>query len=465
MIYFGESHNTTNVNIHKISFSNNPFNIYVTFRSKYDTSFLLESSVGPEKLAEYSFIGFNPRLIFTAKNGDVKITSKDGKIVKMKNVVDPLELLKSLIPQISKNNPPSRLLGGAVGYISFDAFTYFENFQPKNNTSSPYPDMMFGIYDDGIVFSHKSGESFYFTIGENRIDEVKEVSEKESDVGTIKTSPPQFNMSKREFEEAVIKTKKYIVDGDIFQTVISRRIDIKYEGDTAAIYRALKEVNPSPYMYYLSNPDHEIIGSSPEMLIRVTGKLIETFPIAGTRKVVDDEKQNKILSDELLQDPKERAEHIMLVDLARNDVGKIADFGTVNVDDFMTIQKFSHVQHIVSKVTGNLKDNCDSFDALKAVFPAGTVSGAPKIRAIEIIDELENNSRGPYAGAVGYFSCTGDADFAITIRTISAFKNILSVQTGAGIVFDSHPTREFEETKNKAAALLASIKLAEEKKY
>jgi len=463
VIYFGESHNTSNVNIHKFLFSNNPFDIYVNFRSKYATTFLLESSVGPEKLAEYSFIGFNPRLIFTVKNRDVKITSKDGKIVKMKNVIDPLKLLKSLIPKVSTDNHPSRLLGGAVGYISFDAFTYFENFQPQNNTSSPYPDMMFGIYDDGIVFSHKLGDSFYFTIGENRFDEVKEISENESVVGNIKTNSLQSNMSKKEFEEAVINTKKYIVDGDIFQTVISRRIDIKYEGDIAAIYRSLKEVNPSPYMYYLSNPDHEIIGSSPEMLVRISGKLIETFPIAGTRKVVDDEKQNEILSDELLKDAKERAEHIMLVDLARNDVGRIAEFGTVNVEDFMTIQKFSHVQHIVSKVTGSLKDNLDSFDALKAVFPAGTVSGAPKIRAIEIIDELENDSRGPYAGAVGYFSCTGDADFAITIRTIFALKNTLSIQTGAGIVFDSNPTREFEETKNKAAALLASIKLAETK--
>jgi anthranilate synthase component I len=322
--------------------------------------------------------------------------------------------------------------------------------------------MEFGYYDDGIVFDHVNGRVRYFYRDENRITEVedllKETASKEEE---LSFGPAKSNLSHDEFCERVEEAKKYVQAGDIFQAVLSKRYKVRFKGSLLRFYRALRTVNPSPYMYFLKFGDREIVGSSPEMLARKIGRTAETFPIAGTRPVTSDSVRNKLLAAELLQDEKERAEHVMLVDLSRNDLGKVSEYGTVSVPEFMRVQQYSHVQHIVSKVTGRLRPDVTGRDLFKAVFPAGTVSGAPKIRAIQIIEELESTSRGPYAGAVGYFSANGNADFAITIRTLIAQSSNCCVQSGAGIVADSVPDREWNETERKTAALFTAMENAQ----
>ncbi|MEM3551291.1 MAG: anthranilate synthase component I family protein, partial [Candidatus Bathyarchaeia archaeon] len=275
-------------------------------------------------------------------------------------------------------------------------------------------------------------------------------------------SEPKVNIAKENFEKIVAKAKGYIAAGDIFQVVLSKRYGFKFRGSLIPFYRVLRKINPSPYMYFLKMDGRQIVGSSPEMLVRVENGWIETFPIAGTRPRVKDEAKNRALRKELLFDPKECAEHVMLVDLARNDVGKVSEFGTVSVPEFMKVYQYSHVQHIVSRVTGKLRNECDCYDAIRAVFPAGTVSGAPKVRAMEIIEECEPVRRGPYAGAVGYFSFNGNADFAITIRSLVACGDYAYIQAGAGIVADSDPEKEWFETEHKAEALLKALQLAED---
>jgi len=281
------------------------------------------------------------------------------------------------------------------------------------------------------VFDHKQKSAFYYYSGNNRFTEVEALMTQPCDTETLEYDQPKANITKKRFEEAVEKAKEYIVAGDIFQVVLSKRYDFQVKGDLMAFYRSLREINPSPYMYFFKAGDKQIVGSSPEMLVRVDKRVVETFPIAGTRPCVKNPSENERLAKELLDDPKERAEHVMLVDLARNDVGKIAKFGSVHVPEFMKVHGYSHVQHIVSQVVGDLKDDKECYDALRAVFPAGTVSGAPKVRAMEIIEELEPTKRGPYAGAVGYFSYNGNADFAITIRTLFADGDKACIQVGA----------------------------------
>ncbi|MBS7629235.1 anthranilate synthase component I family protein, partial [Candidatus Bathyarchaeota archaeon] len=256
--------------------------------------------------------------------------------------------------------------------------------------------------------------------------------------------------------------KGYISSGEIFQVVLSKRYSFNFEGPLINFYKALRAINPSPYMFYLKMGSRQLVGSSPEMLLRTEGDLLETYPIAGTRPVTDDPERDKLLAEELISDHKERAEHVMLVDLARNDLGKVAEYGSIKIPEFMQVHRYSHVQHIVSRVTGRLRPDRDSFDAFKAMLPAGTVSGAPKPRAMEIIDELEPTRRGPYAGAAGYFSFNGNSDFAITIRTLTANKNEAAIQVGAGIVADSDPDREWLETEHKATALMKALAKAGE---
>ncbi len=321
-----------------------------------------------------------------------------------------------------------------------------------------------GIFDDGFIFNHIAKQAFYYYRGENRLGKVEELLKQPSDSETLKCTQQTVNTKKERFEEAVEKAKEYVTAGDIFQVVLSKRFQLKFEGSLIPFYKSLRTINPSPYMYYLKFGERQIVGSSPEMLVRVDNRMVETFPIAGTRHVADDPTENSRLSRELLADPKECAEHVMLVDLARNDVGRISKYGSVSVPEFMKVHQYSHVQHIVSQVVGELKDNLQSYDALRAVFPAGTVSGAPKVRAMEIIDELEPCRRGPYAGAVGYFSYNGNADFAITIRTLFANKHQAYIQAGAGIVADSNPEREWFETDHKAKALMQALEIAGDKK-
>jgi anthranilate synthase component 1 len=339
---------------------------------------------------------------------------------------------------------------------------YWEKIVNTKKDDTGFPDIEMGIYDDGFIFDHTKQEAFYYFQKENRLSEVKKILKKPINTESLKISEPKNNISKEQFKKAVKTAKKYITTGDIFQVVLSKRYQFQIKGTLTPFYQTLRRINPSPFMYYYKAGDRQIVGSSPEMLVRVDNRVIETFPIAGTTQATQDEEENILLARELLSDPKEQAEHVMLVDLARNDIGKISKFGTVTVPEFMNIQRYSHVQHIVSQVVGKLQDHLESFDALRAVFPAGTVSGAPKIRAMEIINELEPTQRGPYAGAVGYFSYNGNADFAITIRTLFAHKQKAYMQAGAGIVADSIPEHEWVETENKLEALITALKTSEE---
>jgi anthranilate synthase component 1 len=310
------------------------------------------------------------------------------------------------------------------------------------------------------VFDHRQKRAFYYYSSDNRFAEVERLIAQPGDSEALAYDQPKVNVTKKRFEEAVEKAKEYIVSGDIFQVVLSKRYDFRVKGNLMAFYRSLRAINPSPYMYFFKAGDKQIVGSSPEMLVRVENRVVETFPIAGTRQCMENQGANRRLAKELLADPKERAEHVMLVDLARNDVGKIAKFGSVRVPEFMKVHRYSHVQHIVSQVVGDLQEDKECYDALRAIFPAGTVSGAPKVRAMEIIEELEPTRRGPYAGAVGYFSYNRNADFAITIRTLFADKDKACIQAGAGIVADSVPEREWFETDHKAEALMKALKNA-----
>jgi len=323
-----------------------------------------------------------------------------------------------------------------------------------------FPDLEMGIFDDGFVFNHVKKQAFYYYRGENRLPEVERLLKQPIHSEQLSYTQPKVNIKKETYEAAVEKAKHYIRAGDIFQVVPSKRFQFQVKGNLILFYQALRTINPSPYMYYYSSGDRQIVGASPEMLVRVEKRSVETFPIAGTRPVVENPDENSRLAAELLADPKEHAEHVMLVDLARNDVGRISKYGSVHVPEFMKVHQYSHVQHIVSRVVGHLKDDLQCYDALRAVFPAGTVSGAPKVRAMEIIDELEPVRRGPYAGAVGYFSYNGNADFAITIRTLFAQKNQAYIQAGGGVVADSVPELEWFETEHKAKALMQALERA-----
>jgi anthranilate synthase component 1 len=319
-----------------------------------------------------------------------------------------------------------------------------------------------GFFDDGIVFDHKQKRAHYYYFSENHLPEIEKLITQPAESEALSFNQPKVNISQNRYEKAVEKAKEYVTQGDIFQVVLSKRYDFHIQGDLIEFYKSLRAINPSPYMYFIKAGERQIVGSSPEMLARVENRTVETFPIAGTRPCMKDPAENRRLARELLADPKERAEHVMLVDLARNDVGKVAKFGSVRVPEFMQVHRYSHVQHIVSRVVGDLRDNYESYDALRAVFPAGTVSGAPKPRAMEIIEELEPTRRGPYAGAVGYFSYNGNADFAITIRTLFAEKDRAHIQVGAGIVADSVPEKEWMETEHKASALMKALQMSGE---
>ena len=327
-----------------------------------------------------------------------------------------------------------------------------------------FPDVEMGIFDDGLIFNHIEKQVFYYYRGENRLSELEELLKETAQPQTLSYTLPTVVTEKGQYEKAVQKAKEYINAGDIFQVVLSKRYQFQLKGSLIPFYEALRSINPSPYMYFLKFGDHQIVGSSPEMLVRIDNRMVETFPIAGTTSIAQNRAENTRLATELLADPKERAEHVMLVDLARNDLGRISKYGSVSVPEFMKVHQYSHVQHIVSQVVGELKDELQSYDAVRAVFPAGTVSGAPKVRAMEIIEELEPCRRGPYAGAVGYFSYNGNADFAITIRTLFADKYQVYLQAGAGIVADSVPEREWFETDHKAKALVRALEIAGSKK-
>ncbi|HII59479.1 TPA: anthranilate synthase component I [Methanocaldococcus jannaschii] len=467
--------------IKKIKMDVCPLDVYEQIRG--ENTFLLESAEGVPKVARYSILGkAEGKVIF--KNGKLKVESFTEFGDKAKDLEGkyecPLDALREVRNEylkyidISNIEPIPRFKGGLVGYLSYDIIRYWidlSNINPKPINDLKFPDAEFFIVKDFISFDLKEKVINLIAEDDEGIRELERIiknakignnDNKEEKTTENKDLKIKSNMSKEEFIEAVKKAKEYIFAGDIFQVVLSRRIEIDLDNlDHLKIYKKVREINPSPYMYYLDFGDRKIIGSSPEILVRTDYKdnkrLVITRPIAGTIRRGKTEEEDKELEKKLLSDEKERAEHVMLVDLARNDIGKISKFGTVEVTDFMIIEKYSHVQHIVSNVVGELKDNYDSFLAVKATFPAGTLSGAPKVRAMEIIEELEKTWRGPYGGGVGYFGWDDLMDLAITIRTFVISKNKGYIQVGAGIVADSIPENEWEETERKGMANVKTI--------
>ncbi len=429
-----------------------PFELFKNIYRNYESAFLLESMESDSGLARLSVLGFKPAAILRAY-GNILMVEKDG-VQEEIETENPFEELKKLT---SKSNGIKGFRGGLVGYISYESVRHFENIDVQE---SEYPDFEFGLFLDAITFDRLQNKCEYVTLGENRIEEINQIAKESHDIGNIDFKFKGHYFSREKYESMVREAKEKIKAGEIFQSVISNALEYEITGDKLSIYKALREMNPSPYMYHLKLGEREIIGSSPEMLARVEGRDVETYPIAGTRKRGKTDAEDKKLEIELMHDEKELAEHLMLVDLARNDVGKVSKFDSVRVPEYMGVKKFSHVQHIVSHVTGKLRENMTAVDAFSSIFPAGTLSGAPKIRAMEIINELEGLPRGPYGGALGYFSLNGNADFAIVIRTLVCNGNKAKIQAGAGIVHDSVPENEYLECENKAQAVIKALEVA-----
>jgi len=456
-----------------------PLSAFLKLKGK--TGFLLESLEGGEKWARYSFIGSNPSVIIEGTGLDITVR-KGRKTTKIKAVKDPLEVISAELNKYSPVITPGlpRFFGGFVGYIGYDVVRYFETLPDNDHSGLGLPDMFLMLTDTLVVFdnlTHKikvisnahidgSVEDAYKKANLKIERIVKKLSSKASLPRKAKqrrvSNKFSSNFTKKGFMKAVEKTKKYIQAGDVIQTVISQNFRREISTSPVNIYRALRVINPSPYMYYIETGTSTIVGSSPEVLVRVEDTTMEVRPIAGTRRRGITVEEDLFMEEELKADPKEIAEHIMLVDLGRNDLGRVAQTGSVEVTEFMTIERYSHVMHIVSNVTGKMKKKHDAFDVLRATFPAGTVSGAPKIRAMEIIEELEPTRRGPYAGAIGYFDFSGNMDTCITIRTIIIKDRTAYIQAGAGIVADSDPELEYKETLNKARGMFKAIEMAEQ---
>jgi anthranilate synthase component I len=442
----------------KIDTDKDPFEIFKRIYLNYENVFILESLTGPKELSEFSVIGFDPEFTINCDNRKFQIC-RNEKAVYEKQVKDPLLELRRILPIIEEKK--LRYIGGAVGYVSYEAIRFWEKL-PTKRSNNMFPLMEFGIYTDGLIHDKKDNAIHYFHIGKkSRFDELEKVinSKKKILRKGLSSSKPVPDTTKSKFISNVKKAKEYVYEGEVFQVVISRKFKFQLYGDPILLYENLRKLNPSPYMYFFKRNKRFIIGSSPEMLLRViNNNKIETFPIAGTRPVSNKESVNTKLKIELLRDKKELAEHTMLVDLARNDLGRVCKFGSVRPKKLMIVKRFSHVQHLVSHITGNLYDKYDCFDAFRSLFPAGTVSGAPKVRAMEVISELEKSSRGPYAGALGYFSFNRSCDFAIIIRSLFINENSAYIQSGAGIVMDSIPENEYLETEHKAGALFSALK-------
>lgn len=450
---------------------------------------LFESVIGGEKVGRYSFLAARPIERFEAWGNQVTITTcANGEVESVEELEaeDPLALLAQQMQSWRAAHWPALppFCGGAVGYAGYDTVRYCEKLPNAPEDDRGLPDLSFALYDTMVVFDNISKTIFVVVLA--RVDDDRSLREAYEDacqrvdalvdrlsqplptlaLADIDTSgvpavPYKSNFAQADFEQAVEKCREYIRAGDIFQVVISQRLQMEIESSPLEIYRTLRVVNPSPFMFYLRTPSVTLVGSSPEIMVRVVDGRMTVRPLAGTRPRGASEEEDLRLAEELLADPKERAEHVMLVDLGRNDVGRVAEYGSVILADVMTIERYSHVMHITSNVQGKLRPDLSAFDALQACLPAGTVSGAPKVRAMEIIDELEPHRRGPYAGAVGYVDFSGNMDTCIALRTIVIQGKTAYVQVGAGIVADSDPASEYQETLNKARGLLKAIEITE----
>jgi anthranilate synthase component I len=461
-----------------------------------DWSFLFESVVGGERLGRYSFLGAGPFLrfqsyenhvriqTFDAKNREAHGRSGQGQTVELDHP-DPLKLLEEKLANYRAPQLPGlpRFCGGAVGYSAYDAVRYVEHLPNPPPDDRQLPDLCFAFYDRMVIFDHlnktvaavahahvdSSDLAGCYRAACERVDRlVERLQQGVADlqltdiapIGVVER-PYQSNFEPAAFEDAVRRCKEYIKAGDIFQVVLSQRLQTETRARPFDIYRTLRVVNPSPFLFYVKAGPLCLVGSSPEIMVRVEGDRVTIRPLAGTRPRGKSEEEDERLAAELLADPKERAEHIMLVDLGRNDIGRVARYGTVSLEDVMTVEKYSHVMHLCSTVTGRLQPGKSAFDALRACLPAGTLSGAPKVRAMQIIDELEPHRRGPYGGAVGYIDFSGNMDTCIALRTMVLKGQTAYLQAGAGIVADSVPEREREETLNKARGLLRALEMAE----
>ena len=442
-------------------------------------SFLLESVEGGERWGRYTFVGFDPLFIFKSKG--TRVTIQRGSHSEEQTVEDPLRFLQSRLasyrPAVLEGLP--RFFGGAVGYIGYEVVSFFEPIPDNLADERGLPDTWFIVPRTLLVFDNlrqsiKVVSNVHLDAGDeaenaynHAVDDICDIVDRLKQPAPVAAEPRQTQgpgiihnkIPQAQFESMVAKAKDYIRQGEIIQVVLSQGFETESKAAPFEVYRAIRRINPSPYLFFLQFEDAALLGSSPEVMVRLEGRRVTLRPIAGTRPRGETEDEDRRLEAELLADPKERAEHVMLVDLARNDVGRVANYGTVKLSDLMVVEHYSHVMHIVSNVEGTLREGLSAFDVLRASFPAGTVSGAPKVRAMEIIHELEPCRRGPYAGAVGYFGFGGNMDLAITIRTIVIKDDKAFIQAGAGIVADSIPAKEYEETVHKAKALFEAIRM------
>jgi anthranilate synthase component I len=454
-----------------------PVSAFLKIAEHSDYAFLLESVEGGEQVGRYSFLGKDPFLILRSRGGKTIIDRAGVTSESNKPFVPTLrELMAGFTSPFVPGLP--RFTGGAVGYLGYDAAAWFEPVTLQGEPDEE-DEAGFMLFDTVLAFDHVRHRILIIAnariTGDENLESLYQFArakiefvERELDRPLSKTSRAQgapltitSNVTREEFERMVRTGKEYIAAGDVYQVVLSQRFEAEYGGDAFTAYRALRHVNPSPYMYFIRMGQRSIVGSSPEMLVRVEGRKMQTHPIAGTRPRGRSEEEDQRLGEELKRNEKERAEHVMLVDLGRNDLGRVSTYGSVKVPTYMTLERYSHVMHLVSIVEGQLAEDRDRLDALVACFPAGTVSGAPKVRAMEIIAELENRRRGVYAGAVGYLDFAGNLDFCITIRTMVIEHGHAYVQAGAGIVADSNPTAEYEETRDKARAVIQALELAQ----
>jgi len=454
-----------------------PVSLYLKLRGD-GASFLLESVEGGERIARYSFIGVQPKALYILRDEEIEIQDDHGSRI-THHAGDPTRFLQNEMdrfPAVRVPNAP-RFTGGLVGFLGFESVRFFEPTLKSRMKRASIPDGIYMLADTIVAFDHARRSIFLIA---NVLDGNTEAANQKLDsiekrIGQplppapkieVKPSKVKSNHTQGTYEDMVRSAKENILAGDIFQVVLSQRFTRETNVEPFDVYRAVRRLNPSPYMFFFDfgTVDGEplyLCGSSPEMFVRLEGRTASLRPIAGTRPRGADNAADDALAQELLADPKERAEHVMLVDLGRNDLGRVCEYGTVRVSDFFTVEKYSHVMHIVSHVEGKLKPELTAFDLVRAAFPAGTVSGAPKVRAMEIIADLEPDTRGAYAGMVGYFGFDGAMDTCLAIRTMVGRGNTVSVQAGAGIVADSNPTSEFQETVNKASAMLRAIDVAE----
>ena len=454
-----------------------PVSAFLKIAEHSDYAFLLESVEGGEQVGRYSFLGKDPFLTLRARGGKTIIDRAGETTESDKPFIATLrELMAGFHSPFVPGLP--RFTGGAVGYLGYDAAAWFEPV-PLQAGGEEEDEAGFMLFDTVLAFDHVRHRILIIAnariTGDEDLESLYQFArakiefvERELDRPLSKPAPSNgqpiemtSNVSRDEFERMVRTAKEYIAAGDVYQVVLSQRFETGLGADPFTVYRALRHVNPSPYMYFIRMSERSIVGSSPEMLVRVEGRRVETHPIAGTRPRGRTEEEDVRLAEELKRNEKERAEHVMLVDLGRNDVGRVSAYGSVKVPTYMTLERYSHVMHLVSIVEGKLSDDHDRLDALVACFPAGTVSGAPKVRAMEIISELENRRRGVYAGAVGYLDFAGNLDFCITIRTVLIENGRAYVQAGAGIVADSNPAAEYEETRDKARAVIRALEIAQ----